>query len=291
VGHNLKKLSEDEVENNALDYFQKLGFKKLFGPAIAFDGETPERDDYVQVILKGRLAKAIKSINKGLPDTCIQEVAKKVQYFSSPDLIVNNEQFHKYLFNGVGVEYKKPNGEVKHDIARIIDFDNIENNDFLAVNQFKIIENRENRRPDIVIFINGLPLVIIELKNPENPTADIQGAFDQLQTYKQLIPSIFQYNELLIISDGIEARAGTITSDWERFMPWKTIDGERIIGEHEPQMKVMIEGMLNKRVLLDLIHHFVVFEKTKSATLKKVAAYHQYYAVNKAVERTLKAVK
>ncbi len=283
-------MNEDQIEKAALEIMGKTGFETLFGPSIAFDGEAPEREDYAQIVLRGRLEKSIKSINRNLPDSCVIEVIKKVQSFSSPDLIVNNEQFHKYLFDGVGVEYKKPNGEIKHDIVRIIDFDNIENNNFLAVNQFKIIENRENRRPDIVIFINGLPMVIIELKNPENPTADIQGAFDQLQTYKQLIPSIFQYNELLIISDGIESRAGTITSDWERFMPWKTIDGEKIIGEHEPQMKVMIEGMLNKRVLLDLIHHFVVFEKTKSATLKKVAAYHQYYAVNKAIECTMRAM-
>jgi very-short-patch-repair endonuclease len=291
----MKKLNENEIEQTALEMLGKLGFEDLFGPEIGPDGNPStgsgqEREDYAQVVLNTRLAKVIKSINKGLPDDCVQEVIKKVQSFSSPDLIVNNEQFHKYLFDGVGVEYKKLNGEIKHDIVRIIDFDNIENNDFLAVNQFKIIENRENRRPDIVIFINGLPLVIIELKNPENPTADIQGAFDQLQTYKQLIPSIFQYNELLIISDGIEARAGTITSDWERFMPWKTIDGEKIIGEHEPQMKVMIEGMLNKRVLLDLIHHYVVFEKTRTGTLKKVAAYHQYYAVNKAIEATMRAM-
>jgi type I restriction enzyme R subunit len=284
-------MNEEQIEKEALEILEKLGYEILFGPSIAPDGEAPERDDFSQVILKNRLEKAIKKINKNLPESCVIEVIKKVQSLPSPDIIVNNEQFHKYLFDGVGVEYKKPDGEIKHDIIKIIDFDNIENNDFLAVNQFKIIENRENRRPDIVLFINGLPLVIIELKNPENPMADIQDAFDQIQSYKQLIPTIFQYNEILIISDGIEARAGSITSDWERFMPWKTIDGKKIISENEPQMKVMLEGMLSKQVLLDLIHYFVVFEKTRKAILKKIAAYHQYYAVNKAVERTLIAVK
>jgi len=298
-------MNENEIEQTALELLGKLGYETLYGPDCVeasiqshedeekheYYTDYAERESFSDIILKSRLKKALIRINLTIPDDAIEQAIKKVTTLSSPELITNNEQFHKYIFEGVSVEYKTKTGDIKHDIVRIIDFDNVINNDFVTINQFKIIENRENRRPDIVIFINGLPLVIIELKNPENPTADIQEAFDQLQTYKKLIPSIFQYNELLIISDGIEARAGTITSDWERFMPWKTIDGKKVIGENEPQMKVMIEGMLNKKVLLDLIHHFVVFEKTKSATLKKVAAYHQYYAVNKAVERTLKAVK
>lgn len=284
-------MHETEIEKEALDILKELGYEIIFGPETGPDGLFPERQEYSQVIFKERLEKSLRLINKNLPDSAIEEAIKKIQSFNSPDLITNNEQFYRYLFDGVGVEYRKKDGEIKYDIIKIVDFNNLDNNDFLAVNQFKIIENKENRRPDIVLFINGLPLVLIELKSPDTPDADIQQAFSQIQTYKQVIPTIFQYNQILIISDGIEARAGTITSDWERFMPWKTIDGEKIISENEPQMPVLIKGMLNKNVLLDLIHYFIVFEKTRMKTLKKIAAYHQYYAVNKAIESTLKALK
>ncbi|MCX8093724.1 MAG: type I restriction endonuclease subunit R [Candidatus Goldbacteria bacterium] len=282
---------ESEIEKEALDLLKDLGYEILFGPEIGPDGSFKEREEYDQVILKSRLLNSIKKINKNFPDSVYEEVIKKIIALPSPDTVTNNEQFYRYLFDGVGVEYRKKDGEIKYDIVKLIDFDNPENNDFIAVNQFKIIENKENRRPDIVIFINGLPLVLIELKNPDTPDADIQDAFNQIQTYKQVIPTIFQYNQILIISDGIEAKAGTITSDWERFMPWKTIDGNKIVSETEPQMRVIIEGMLNKKVLLDLIHYFIVFEKSRQQTLKKLAAYHQYYAVNKAIDTTLKAIK
>jgi type I restriction enzyme R subunit len=171
----------------------------------------------------------------------------------------------------------------------LVDFNNPENNEFLAINQFTIIEHNQNKRPDIILFINGLPLVVIELKNAVDENATLKTAFNQLQTYKQAIPSLFTYNELLIISDGWDAQCGTITSDWGRFMSWKTKDGKTTEDELTPQMEVMFNGMLNKSTLLDLIKHFIVFEKDKHKILKKVAAYHQYYAVNKAVITTKQA--
>src|SRR5690606_27738417 len=170
-----------------------------------------------------------------------------------------------------------------------VDFENPENNEFLVVNQFTIIEGSQNKRPDLILFVNGMPLVVIELKNAVDENATIKSAYNQLQTYKQAIPSLYTYNELLIISDGWDARCGTLTSDYGRFMSWKTKDGETEATHLEMQMQVMFNGMLNKQTLLDLVRQFIVFEKSNAKTLKKVAAYHQYYAVNKVVETTVKA--
>ena len=204
----------------------------------------------------------------------------------SPNALINNETFHKYLTEGVDVEVRTADG-IRGEKVYIVDCANAENNEFLAVNQFTIIEGNQNKRPDIILFVNGLPLVVIELKNAVDENATIKSAYNQLQTYKQAIPSLFTYNELLIVSDGWDALCGTITSDFGRFMSWKTKDGETTADHLQPQMEVMFYGMLNKKTLLDLIHQFVVFEKSDTKTLKKVAAYHQYYAVNKAVESTV----
>jgi len=207
----------------------------------------------------------------------------------SPSLLANNRAFHRLLIDGVPVEYKHEDGHIAGDHARLVDFEHPDNNEFLAANQFTVIEGQQNRRPDIVVFVNGLPLAVIELKNPADENATIQTAFQQLQTYKNDIPTFFTYNEMLVISDGLEARAGTITSDWARFMPWRTIDGEEIAPKGRPELDVLIKGIFEKSRFLDLIKHFIVFEADGEKIAKKMAAYHQYHAVNKAVECTVKA--
>lgn len=271
---------------------EELGYKALYGPDISEGGANEERK-YNEVVLVSRLRQALERINKNIPNEAIEEAIKKVIRTDSQNQVINNQLFHKFITDGVPVEYKVKD-RIKNDSVKLFDFDNLKNNEFLAVNQFTIIEGRNNRRPDIIIFINGLPLVLIELKNPADEKATIWTGFDQFQTYKELIPSIFRFNEILVISDGLEARAGTLTSNKERFTPWKAIEGKKF---RKPQMEFLIKGMLAKEVLLDLIRNFIVFEvdkDKKDASVKiskKVAAYHQYHAVNKAVTSTIKATK
>jgi type I restriction enzyme R subunit len=284
----MTKLTEDAVELAALEILHELDYEIAYGPDISPDGKFPERELYSDVVLKDRLQNAIYKLNPHIPQAAKEEAIKKVLRTESPHLLINNERFHKMLVNGVIVEYRKDEGMV-HDIVHLFDFEDPQNNDFLAVNQFTVIENNNNRRPDIVLFINGLPLAVIELKNPVDEKATIKKAFNQIETYKSQIPSLFIFNEVLVLSDGIEAKAGTITSKWERFMPWKTIEGEKEAVKVMPQMDVLFRGMFQKEVLLDLIRHFIVFEKEKNKTDKKIAAYHQYHAVNKAINATVKA--
>lgn len=283
----MRTITESEVELISLDYLRKLNYGHLYGPDITPDGMYIERQ-YNEVILVARLKDAITRLNPNISDEGQADALKKVLRTDSPNLLLNNESFHRYLTEGIDIEYRKE-GNIRGDKVYLIDFNNPDNNEFLAINQFTVIENNNNKRPDIVVFINGLPLVVIELKNPTDEGATTKSAFNQLQTYKYLIPSLFIYNTLLIASDGWEARYGTLTSDWNRFVPWKTKDGLTTEDSTVPQMEVMFRGMLNKATLLDLIRHFIVFEKYKDTTLKKVAAYHQYYAVNKAVVTTGKA--
>ena len=280
-------ITENEIEIIGLNYLEQLGYKLLHGPDISPDGEHPERQ-YDEVILVTRLRDAIDKLNPSIPYEAREDAIKKVLRSESPLLITNNETFHRYLTEGIDIEYRTESG-IKGDKLYLVDFKCPENNEFVAINQFTVIDDTNNKRPDIVLFVNGLPLVVIELKNPTDENATIKSAFNQLQTYKSLIPSLFQYNALLIASDGWEAKSGTITSDWSRFMNWKTKNGKTTSETSTPQMEVMFTGMLNKYTLLDLIRHFIVFEKSKDKILKKVAAYHQYYAVNKAVETTVKA--
>ena len=283
-----QKLNEDAVEQAALETLEELGYQTLNGPDISPDGTRPERKTYQDVILKERLLTALKRINPEIPENAIQEAIKKLLRSESQDLIANNQNFHKLLTEGVDVEYRKSDRTV-YDKVWLFDFENLENNEFLAVNQFTVIENRNNRRPDLIIFVNGIPLVVFELKNPLDEDATIKTAFNQLETYKDQIPSLFHYNEIMIVSDGVEARAGTLTSNFERFMPWKTIDGRKEEIKTMPQIEVLLRGMLKKEVLMDLVRHFIVFQTTKATVKKKLAAYHQYHAVNKAVEETMKA--
>jgi type I restriction enzyme, R subunit len=278
-------ITENEIEAIALSYLQNLGYSYVLGTTLSPDGEHPERQ-YTDVVLATRLRDAIDKLNPSIRQDAKEDALKKVLRTESPNALINNETFHKYLTEGVDVEVRADDG-IRGEKIYIVDFDNVENNEFLAINQFTIIEGSQNKRPDLILFINGLPLVVIELKNAVDENATIKSAYNQLQTYKQSIPSLFTYNELLIVSDGWDALCGTITSDFGRFMSWKTKDGETEASHLEMQMHIMFNGMLNKQTLLDLIRQFIVYEKSDTKTLKKVAAYHQYYAVNKAVESTV----
>lgn len=279
-----KSITENEIEQIALSYLQNLGYSCILGPDISPDGEHTERQ-YNEVVLVTRLRDAIDKLNPNITQDAKDDALKKVLRTDSPNALINNENFHRYLTEGIDVEVRTADG-IRGEKVYIVDFVEPEQNEFLAINQFTVIEGNQNKRPDIILFINGLPLVVIELKNAIDENATVKSAFNQLQTYKQAIPSLVTYNELLIASDGWDALCGTMTSDWGRFMSWKTKDGRTTADTLQPQLEVMFTGMLNKQTLLDLIHHFIVFEKNKDKTLKKVAAYHQYYAVNKAVTTT-----
>ncbi len=283
----MASITENEIEEIALSYLQNLGYSYILGTDISPDGEHPERQ-YTDVVLATRLRDAIDKLNPNISQDAKEDALKKVLRTESPNLLVNNESFHRYLTDGVDVEVRTESG-IRGEKVYIVDFENPDNNEFLAVNQFTVIEGNQNKRPDIILFVNGLPLVVIELKNAVDENANLKSAFNQLQTYKQAISSLFTYNSLLIISDGWDARCGTITGDYGRFMTWKTKDGQTTADHLQPQMEVMFYGMLNKHTLLDLIRQFIVFEKSDSKTLKKVAAYHQYYAVNKAIESAVTA--
>jgi len=282
-------LTESLVEEASLSWLASLGYTSIFGPDIAPEEPASERASFLDVLLTRRLGDALSRLNPGIPADALEEALRKVSRSQSPSLLANNRAFHKMLIDGVSVEYQRKDGSIAGDHARLVDFENPENNEFLAINQFTVIEGQQNRRPDIVIFVNGLPLAVIELKNPADENATIQTAFQQLQTYKNDIPSLFTYNEVLVISDGLEARAGTLTSDWSRFMPWRTIDGEEIAPKGKPEMDVLIKGIFEKSRFLDLIKYFIVFESDGDKMVKKMAAYHQYHAVNKAVACTVKA--
>ncbi len=284
-----KFITENEIEQIALDILNEdLGYTVLYGPDIA-EGDAKERD-YNEVVLQQRLKNAIEKINPDIPTDAKEEAFKKALRTTTISLFENNQAFHQMLTEGIDVKFSIGEGKTKTDKVWLIDFSNPEKNEFIAINQFTVIENHNNKRPDIVLFVNGLPLVVIELKNAIDENADVKAAFNQLQTYKQLIPSLFTYNAFLIVSDGWFAKGGTLSSDYSRFMEWKTADGVNIVDtQTQPEMEPMIKGLLNKKTLLDVVRHFIVYEKTKEKTIKKIAAYHQYYAVNKAIAKTIEA--
>ncbi|MBR3495386.1 MAG: type I restriction endonuclease subunit R [Prevotella sp.] len=294
----MTKLLESDIEQLAIERLQAKRWNYLYGPDIAPDGETPMRTSLDEVVLREVLAKAVKRLNPTLTDDVRDEAIKTVLRIASPDTLANNEAFHRLLTEGVPVSIYQ-DGMERGERVWLVDFEDPWNNEFTVVNQFTIIENGHNRRPDILLFVNGLPLVIIELKNAADENATIESAYRQIETYKQQIPSLFTYNELIIISDGLEARAGSLSAGFSRFTAWKSEDGEYIASPLMSQLEVLINGMLEKDTLLDIIRSFTVFEKQKTEdlktgittikTVKKIAAYHQYYAVNKAVESTLRA--
>jgi type I restriction enzyme R subunit len=293
----MEKMTEYTIETFALRLLERLGYAHLYGPDIAPDGRTPLRASFESPLLESSLQAAVDRLNPSIPADSRQEAVRQVMRAASPDLLSANEAFHLLLTQGVPVSYLK-DGNTRGDLARLVDFDNPENNEFAAVNQFTVIEHNANKRPDIVLFVNGLPLVVIELKNAADDKATVKNAYQQLQTYKAAIPSLMAYNSLLIISDGLEARAGSLTADFSRFTAWKSEDGSREASGLKSQLEVLINGLLNRATLLDLTRFFIVFEKMKKedssgqitvSTVKKIAAYHQYYAVNKAIASTLAA--
>lgn len=313
----MKSLSESAIEDFAIKLFEQLGYRYVYAPDIAPDGENAERSRYDEVILKDRFRSAVQRINPSVPRHALQEAVKDVERIHSPDTLANNETFHRMMTEGVKVTYQK-DGQDRGDLVWLIDFAKPDNNEFVVANQFTVIDssphgvNSQNKRPDLVLFVNGLPLVVIELKNPADENATIKSAYRQIDTYKQSIPSLFTTNAILVISDGLEAKAGSLSADFSRFMAWKSADGKTEASHLVSQLETLINGMLNKATLLDLIRHFVVFEKSKKedkvngearenaqghpktgvisiGTVKKLAAYHQYYAVNAAIASTLRA--
>ncbi|MCL6559052.1 MAG: DEAD/DEAH box helicase, partial [Firmicutes bacterium] len=245
-------LTELELERTALHWLESLGYAIKPGPSLAPGEPGAERADYRQVVLEGRLRQALAELNPDLPREALEEAFRRLTRTEAPALVANNRAMHRMMVDGVTVEYRRPDGSIAGAQVRVIDFEHPENNDWLAVNQFTVCEDKHIRRPDIVLFVNGLPLVVIELKNPADEEATIWSAFRQLVTYKEEIPSLFAYNVALVISDGLEARIGTITSDRERFLPWRTIEGEELAPENMPQLEVLIRGVFEKRRLLDL---------------------------------------
>ncbi|HEC37767.1 hypothetical protein LCGC14_0459840 [marine sediment metagenome] len=278
----------------ALEIFQDIGYQVEFGTEIACDGRNPERKSYQDTILEERLNSALNRLNPTIPKEAIEDALRKIHKITSSDLIFNNRRFHKMLVEGVEVKYQYQ-GRQKGDIVQIFDFNYIDNNDWLAVNQYTVIERKNqisfNRRPDVVLFINGIPIVVIELKNPVDENTTIKQAYNQIETYKKQISSLFRTNELLVISDGFEAKVGSLSANWERYMPWRTIEGETISDSTILQLETVIRGILDPIRLLDYIRYFITFEDDGSEIIKKSAAYHQYHAVNKAIDETLRATR
>lgn len=283
------KFTESHVEDAALDWLAGLGYGVRHGPDISPDGPRPERVGYDQVLLRERLRKALARLNPHLPTETLEEVLRKVQQTETPSLIEENRRLHRLLVEGVAVEVTREDGSIGGDVARLIDFKDVDANDWLAVNQYTVIDNGNNRRPDVVLFVNGLPLAVIELKNPGDENATLEGAFNQLQTYKDEIPSLFRTNAALVTSDGLQARLGSLTANLERFMPWRTVDSSAVAPKRTPELGTVIEGVFEKSRFLTLIRDFTVFEDTGAGLVKIVAGYHQFHAVRHAVESTIAA--
>ena len=284
---------ESEIEKLTIELLETLGYIYISPETL----ET-ERQSLSDVVLVERLKLAIERLNPTLPQTCKDQAIKKVLNPTSQNLLENNETFHLMLTEGVQTEYFQ-DGVNRGANVRIVDYENISNNEILVTNQYTVIENNHNKRPDVVILINGIPVIVIELKNAVDENATMESAYNQLQTYKKVIPSLFTYNTIVIASDGLDAKSGTITSELSRFSAWKSIDGVRYDSTTTPQIETMVKGMLKPEVLFDLIRNFIVFERSERedtqtgqkiiSNAKKVAQYHQYYAVNKAVESTVRA--
>lgn len=283
----MNSISENEIEAIAIAYLQRLGYTHVLGTVIAPDGEHPERQ-YQEVVLITRLRDAIDKLNPEITLDAKEDALKKVLRTDSPNALINNETFHKYLTEGVDVEVRTDDG-IRGKKVRLVDFEQPEQNEFLVINQFTVMEGNQNKRPDIILCINGLPLVVVELKNAVTEKADLQAAYNQIKNYQEAIPSLFTYNTFNIISDGWYAAYGTVSSSFKYYKPWKTKDGNNIETSADLQMEILLNGLCNKQTLLDVIKSFIVYEKSETETIKKVAQYHQYYAVNKAIATTLKA--
>ena len=281
-------MTEDQLERDTLAWLQDVGYTHRRGPDIAFDGSSPERADYRQVILPFRLREAINRLNPSIPVAAREDALKQVTDLGIPSLLPSNRAFHKLLVGGVPVQYQK-DGETCGDFVRLIDWAHSEKNEWWAVNQFTIKGAHKTRRPDIILFVNGLPLVLLELKNPADENASIWKAFDQLQTYKEQIPDVFQYNEVLVISDGTDALMGSLSANAERFMAWRTMDGVNLdpLGPFQ-ELQTLVRGVLAPPYLLDYLRYFVLFEDD-GQLVKKIAGYHQFHAVRAAIEEVVAA--
>jgi type I restriction enzyme R subunit len=279
-------MTEDQLEAEALEWLADVGYSHIYGPDIAVDGDAPERSNYTQVVLVERLRNAISRLNPEIPLAAREDALNQVLNLDTPVLLAANRHFHRLLINGVQVEYQK-DGETRGDFVRLIDFANVTANEFVAINQYSIKGPKHTRRPDIVLFINGLPLVLIELKNPADLNADIWKAFDQIETYKEQIPDVFQYNEVLVISDGTEAMLGSLSSNAERYMAWRTIDGITLdpLGQFN-ELETLIRGVLSPAYLMDFLRFFVLFEDD-GTLVKKIAGYHQFHAVRAAINQVV----
>ena len=289
-------IAESDVETAALEWLAGLGYAVRHGADLGpdgaggADGRANERVSYDEALLGGRLQAALERLNPHLPAETLEEVRRKIEQTETPSLIEENRRLHRYLADGVHVEMPREDGGSGGDYARLIDFDDADANDWLAVSQFTVIEGRHNRRPDVTLFVNGLPLAVIELKNPGDENATLQGAYNQLQTYKAEIPSLFRSNGVLVSSDGIAARVGSLTADPGRFMPWRAVDSAAVANKTAPELETLIKGVFDKRRFLELLRDFTVFEDTGGSLTKIVAGYHQFHAVRKAVRYTVRAM-
>ena len=285
-------ITESDVEQAAFDWLSTLVWAVAHGPDIAPDTPNAERDDYGLGILGQRLRDALAELNPGLPASALDDAYRKLTRPEGSTLEARNRTFQSMLVNGVEIECRDSDGRVRGDLARVIDFDEPVNNDWLAVDQFTVAEHRNTRRPDVVVFVNGLALGVIELKNPADEDATIWTAWQQLQTYKAELPTLFTMNETLMVSDGTDARVGTLTSGREWFKPWRTVTGETLADPHMTELQVMLEGVFEPRRFLALVRDFIVFDDDGSGALvKKMAGYHQFHAVRVAVDETLRGAK
>lgn len=281
-------INENTVEEAALEYFRQLGYKTIWGPGIAPDGDAPERSGYGEVLLRGRLREALERINPQYGTDVIDKAMIILDRAESQNPLAENERVHRLITQGIPVEHRIQDGSVRTSLIWLFDFDHPKNNDWVAVNQFTIIENGKNRRPDVIVFVNGIPLALLELKNPGSENATLRGAWNQIQTYRNDIPSVFTPNAVAVISDGTSAAMGSFTAGWEHYAPWKTIDGRDVITDR-PALEVLIKGVFDHGRFLDMVRNFVVFSDEPTGLVKRVAKYHQYWAVNAAVESTIEA--
>ena len=282
-------LSEAQLETALLEQLRALDYSIERDEEIGPDGRHPEREAYDEAVLRGRLAAAVARLNPMLPDEARQDAIARLTQSELPDLLEENRRIHKLLTEGADVEYYGDDGVLTAGKVRLIDFDEPAHNDWLAVRQFTVIAGQIKRRPDVVVFVNGLPLAVIELKAPGGENATLAGAFNQLQTYKQQIPALFRSNALLVTSDGLSARVGSLSADLERFMPWRTTDGRVISPKGTPELSTLIEGVFERGRFLELLRHFTVFAHQGNGLVKIIAGYHQFHAVRKAVASTLRA--
>ncbi len=290
-------ITEDQLEQLCLTWFQEIGYDYVCGYDIAPDGSSPERSDYRQIILQVRLLSALQKINPHIPVATLEQVALQIAKPETPILIKNNKAFHQLLLEGVKVEFKSQeldangNAESKIDYVQLIDFATARNNEFLVVNQYSLIGSKGSRRPDVIVFINGFPLAVLELKNPADQNADIWQAFQQIQTYKEEVPDLFTFNEAVVVSDGLVARVGSLTSNKERFLPWRTVANENDKPLFDFQLETLVKGFFKPELFLDYIRYFILFEQDGDTIIKKIAGYHQFHAVREAVRATVIAAQ